>query len=88
MVPDVSHYLISLHALKNHVIQLFKSNLMPGVPGLFKHATITVVELNHQELHFEAQLELYLAFSCVLKHRGFSFWGLLTQRMWFYGLFN
>lgn len=42
---------------------------MEGVPGLFQRTTITVVDLNHQDLHFEAQLELYLAFTCAQKHQ-------------------
>lgn len=61
---------------------------MEGVPGLFKHATITVVDLYHQDLHFEAQLELYLAFCCAQKHQDFGPEGLLTQHVWFYRLLN
>lgn len=61
---------------------------MEGVPGLFKHATIVVVDLYHQDLHFEAQLQLYLAFLFAQETPGFWPEGLLTQHMWFYGLLH
>lgn len=61
---------------------------MEGVTELFKHATITVVDLYHRDLHFEAQLELYLAFSFAKKHQDFGLGELWTKCMWFYGLLN